>query len=119
MRDFTALSDTLPARVVVDVLNSYIDCQVPAIRANGGEVLKFIAVFPIFHNKPDASGTCERALCAARASRTAKHEGGTLEGFRFDVALHFGELLYGNIGGSSQPANEVSLEGAQALDENG
>jgi adenylate cyclase len=41
------------------------------------------------------------------------------EGFRFGVALHFGELLYGNIGGSSRPANEMSLEDAQALDENG
>jgi adenylate cyclase len=130
MRNFTALSDALPARVVVNVLNRYFDCQVPAIRANGGEVLKFmgdglLAVFPIFDGEADASAACNRALCAARASRvaihalTCEHEGGTLEGFRFGVALHFGELLYGNIGGSSQPAYEASLEGSQALDANG
>jgi adenylate cyclase len=127
MRNFTALSDALPARIVVEVLNRYFDCQVPAIRAHGGEVLKFmgdglLAVFPIFDNECDASGACQRALIAARASRAAihalrcEHEGGTLEGFRFGVALHFGELLYGNIGGSSQPASETSLKGAQVLD---
>jgi adenylate cyclase len=73
MRDFTALSDTLPARFVVNVLNRYFDCQVPAIGANGGEVLKFIAVFPIFDNEPDASRACEAALCAARAGGAAIH----------------------------------------------
>ena len=130
MRNFTALSDALPAQVVVNVLNRYFDCQVPSIRANGGEILKFmgdglLAVFPIFDSEPDASGACNRALYAARSSRSAihaltcEHDGGTLEGFRFGVALHFGELLYGNIGGSSQPAYEVSLEGSQALDANG
>jgi hypothetical protein len=46
---------------------------VPEIGANGGEVLKFIAVFPIFDNEPDASGACEPALCAAHASRTTIH----------------------------------------------
>jgi adenylate cyclase len=128
MRNFSALSDALPAQLVVDVLNRYFDCQVPAIRANGGEVLKFmgdglLAVFPIFENEPDASGACNRALGAARASRAAihalscEHDGGTLEDFRFGVALHFGELLYGNIGGSSQPANQAFLDGAPALDE--
>ena len=32
LRGFTALSDRLPAETVVDILNHYFDCQVPAIR---------------------------------------------------------------------------------------
>ncbi len=52
MRGFTTLSDRLPADVVVDVLNCYFDCQVPAILDRGGDILKFmgdglLAVFPI------------------------------------------------------------------------
>jgi adenylate cyclase len=52
LRGFTALSDRLPAETVVEILNGYFDCQVSAILAHGGEVLKFmgdglLAVFPI------------------------------------------------------------------------
>ncbi len=52
LRGFTALSDRLPAETVVEILNRYFDCQVPAIRKHGGEILKFmgdglLAVFPI------------------------------------------------------------------------
>ena len=52
LRGFTALSDRLPPEIVVDILNQYFDCQVPAIRKHGGEILKFmgdglLAVFPI------------------------------------------------------------------------
>ena len=52
LRGFTALSDRLAAETMVDILNRYFDCQVPAIRKHGGEILKFmgdglLAVFPI------------------------------------------------------------------------
>ena len=52
MRGFTALSERLPPQELVDLLNRYFDCQVPAILEHGGEVLKFIgdgllAIFPL------------------------------------------------------------------------
>ena len=52
MRGFTRLADRLPPQTLVDMLNRYFDCQVPAIAKHGGEVLKFIgdgllAIFPI------------------------------------------------------------------------
>src|ERR1700723_3689196 len=52
MRGFTRLADRLPPQTLVDMLNRYFDCQVPAIVKHGGEVLKFIgdgllAIFPI------------------------------------------------------------------------
>jgi adenylate cyclase len=112
LRGFTALSDRLPAETVVDVLNQYFDCQVHAIRAHGGEVLKFmgdglLAVFPIAAHEGNAGEVCGGALQAARQSRgnvEAMHypTGDNLETFRFGVALHVGRILYGNIGGGDR-----------------
>ena len=52
MRGFTALSERLPPQDLIDRLNRYFGCQVPAILDHGGEVLKFmgdglLAIFPI------------------------------------------------------------------------
>jgi adenylate cyclase len=112
LRGFTALSDRLPPETVVDILNRYFDCQVPAIRAQGGEVLKFmgdglLAVFPIAEQDGDTRQVCARVLEAARESRAhveALHYpiGEAVERFRFGVALHVGKILYGNIGGGNR-----------------
>jgi adenylate cyclase len=112
LRGFTALSDRLPAETVVDILNNYFDCQVSAIRAHGGEVLKFmgdglLAVFPIDEYVGDVREVCSHVLEAARESRAsveAMHYpiGDAVERFRFGVALHVGRVLYGNIGGGNR-----------------
>ena len=112
LRGFTALSDRLPAETVVDILNSYFDCQVTAIRDHGGEVLKFmgdglLAVFPVDEYVGDVGQVCGQVLEAARQSRAsveAMHYpiGDTVERFRFGVALHVGRILYGNIGGGNR-----------------
>ncbi len=112
LRGFTALSDRLPAETVVDILNQYFDCQVHAIKAHGGEVLKFmgdglLAVFPIAETIQDAEEVCGHVLEAARESRAsvdAMHYpiGETIERFRFGVALHVGKILFGNIGGGNR-----------------
>ena len=127
MRDFTALSDSLPAETIVDVLNRYFDCQVPVIHAHGGEVLKFmgdglLSIFPIGESEPDKAAACMRALAAARACRAAvhaltyRHDGGTIADFRFGVALHVGQVLYGNIGGSSRLRSDETLPDRRELD---
>jgi adenylate cyclase len=112
LRGFTALSDRLPAETVVDILNHYFDCQVDAIRAHGGEVLKYmgdglLAVFPIDEYVGDAPQVCSRVLEAARESRASVLDlhypiGDTIERFRFGLALHVGPILYGNIGGGNR-----------------
>jgi adenylate cyclase len=112
LRGFTALSDRLAARAVVDILNQYFDCQVPAIRNRGGEILKFmgdglLAVFPIAKDGGDLGDVCARVLEAAREARASveamRYPGGEGdERFRFGVALHIGEILFGNIGGTSR-----------------
>jgi adenylate cyclase len=112
LRGFTALSDRLPPETVVDVLNQYFDCQVHAIRAHGGEVLKFmgdglLAVFPIASDDGDAGQVCNGVLDAARESRGNVEamqypRGEIIERFRFGMALHVGRILYGNIGGGNR-----------------
>jgi adenylate cyclase len=110
LRSFTRLSDLLPPSAVVEVLNLYFDCQVEPIAEHGGEVLKFmgdglLAVFPIAEGGADTAEVCGRVLAAARASReriaamTFRHGGANFDQFRFGLALHVGEVLYGNIGG--------------------
>ena len=109
MRGFTTLSDRLPPEAIVDVLNRYFECQVPAVLEHGGEVLKFmgdglLAIFPIASDDSDVKEVCARVLKAARAARTNvaafdASDGGKLgHTLRFGLALHVGEVLYGNIG---------------------
>jgi adenylate cyclase len=112
LRGFTALSDRLPPETVVEILNLYFDCQVAAIRAHGGEVLKFmgdglLAVFPIAEADGDIRQVCAQVVEAARKSRASVHAleyriGDVVERFRFGVALHVGKILYGNIGGGNR-----------------
>jgi adenylate cyclase len=110
LRGFTALSDRLPPTAVVELLNRYFDCQVPSILKAGGEVLKFtgdglLAVFPTADDSNDEREVCESVLAAAREARTAvkaltyMDSGHLAEQLNFGLALHVGDVLYGNIGG--------------------
>jgi adenylate cyclase len=112
LRGFTTLSDRLPPEIVVDILNQYFDCQVPAIRKHGGEILKFmgdglLAVFPIARDGGNLREVCGRVLEAAHEARANVDamrypSGEAVERFRFGVALHIGGILFGNIGGLSR-----------------
>jgi adenylate cyclase len=113
MRGFTAMSDRLPPQMLVDLLNRYFDCQVPAILKHGGEVLKFIgdgllAIFPLAEGTADAREVCDRALAAAREAQVnidtiaTPTNIGHAHGIRFGLALHLGEVLYGNIGSGNR-----------------
>jgi adenylate cyclase len=109
MRGFTALSERSAPQAVIERLNVYFGCQVPAILEHGGEVLKFmgdglLAIFPIDDGQ-DAAPVCRRALdCAqdfrARITALPRQEDG--DAIRFAVALHVGEVMYGNIGGGNR-----------------
>jgi adenylate cyclase len=111
MRGFTASADRLALPMLIDLLNAYFDCQVPAILAAGGEVLKFmgdglLAIFPIDGVEPRP--VCERAFAAALEARArvdamaAQQELADGDRVRFGLALHVGQVLYGNIGGGNR-----------------
>jgi adenylate cyclase len=110
MRGFTMLADTLPPQDLVDLLNRYFDCQVPAIIEHGGEVLKYmgdglLAIFPIGAER-DFSTICDAALKAGRAARdqiaALGASDGNGSGLRFGLALHVGDVLFGNIGSGNR-----------------
>jgi adenylate cyclase len=112
MRGFTTLADSMPASALLELLNRYFDCQVPPILRHGGEVLKFmgdglLAIFP-FAADGDASSVCDVALAAAdemRSAVAALHDWpmlGQPASPRYGLALHLGELLYGNIGAANR-----------------
>jgi len=112
MRGFTALADRLPPPELIALLNRYFDCQVPAIHRHGGEVLKFmgdglLAIFPLPEGDGDPGAACGRALAAARQARDAvamvgRDDATGREPVRCGIALHLGEVLYGNIGGENR-----------------
>ena len=106
MRGFTALADRQPPRVLIDLLNRYFDCQVPVILDHGAEVLKFMGdgLLAIFTIAGDEAEVCKRALAAARQVQTniAELSRSAMPGLRFGLALHIGDVLYGNIGSGNR-----------------
>lgn len=101
LRDFTVLSNRLPPEQMLDRLNLYFDQLVPPIAAHGGEVLKFMgdAVLAFFHHQDGPAASCAAAFAAARQALANIHsvsQAGTP--LSAGVALHHGEVAYGNIG---------------------
>jgi adenylate cyclase len=106
LRGFSTLGNERPGSEVIELLNDYFDCILPAIDDRGGEVLKFIsdAVLAIFPLAGAPRGTCDEALAATRtglASLAALDKPGR-PALRCGIALHVGQVLYGNIGGANR-----------------
>ncbi len=107
LRGFTALSEAMAPEAVVAALDAWFDRIAGAVHAFGGEVLKFIgdgvlAIFPIGERPPSAA--CDAALRAVDAIRAGMAHLDRLRGRQglpalpFGLALHLGEMLWGNIG---------------------
>jgi len=126
LRGFTSISDRTSPNKVVEILDAYFDCVAGVIAEHGGEVLKFIgdAILAIFPVAADAGDACQRALAAAeQALSSLEHVNQARPGeaeLNIGVALHLGEVMYGNIGSRerldftviSSSVNETSrLEG--------
>ena len=100
LREFTALSNRLPSERVLELLDDYFGCVVPAIDKAGGEVIKFMgdAVLAFFHRE-DASAACAAALQGAVTALASLQRQQTPDcELRAGVALHYGTVSYGNIG---------------------
>jgi adenylate cyclase len=100
LREFTELSNRLPSERVLELLDDYFGCVVPAIEEAGGEVIKFMgdAVLAFFHRE-DASTACAAALQGAVTALASLQRRQTPDcELRAGVALHYGTVSYGNIG---------------------
>jgi adenylate cyclase len=104
LRGFTRISEQWPRDDVIQWLNEYFDVMAAPVEKHGGEVLKFVgdgmlAIFPL-----DSPEACNSALQAAVEARHGMRElnarrvaRGSFE-LGFGVALHVGDVMYGNIG---------------------
>ena len=110
LRSFTALSEAEPPAAVIAALGGWFDCIGGAVHAFGGEVLKFIgdgvlAIFPVGDKPREACDAALRAVASAKAGMahldTSRREQG-LPPLSFGVALHLGEILWGNVGAADR-----------------
>src|SRR5262245_25594727 len=110
LRGFTRLSERLSRDALIEMLNQYFGPMCDAVESSGGEVLKFIgdAMLAIFPVADDARPACRKALDAAASARAAlantnsKRAAAGLPPIAYGIALHVGEVMYGNIGGETR-----------------
>ena len=112
LRGFTELSDALSNEELIGVLNDYFGALTRSVEEQQGEVLKFIgdAMLAIYPIATASSGrrAAQRALASARAAQgriadvnqARRHTGRAL--IQWGLALHIGEVHYGNIGGETR-----------------
>jgi adenylate cyclase len=100
---FTALTDRLPADLVIAHLNAYFDVVATSVLQHKGEVLKFIGdgllgAFDIDGSSP-ATACCQalHAALHARDGLEAANQDRELP-MEAGIALHYGDVVYGNIG---------------------
>ena len=110
LRGFTRLVDTVSPELIMPLLNDYAGAAVSAVHAQGGEVLKFVGdgVLAIFRDDGSLQNACMQALKALkncqrelREVRNRRANAG-LPVTDMSVALHVGEVLYGNFGGEDR-----------------
>lgn len=108
LRGFTMLSERWPRDDVIASLNAYFDTMAAPLVEAGGEILKFIgdamlAIFPLAEPR-----ACERAFGAAldaaagMAALNAERRAAGQDELGFGLALHVGEVMWGNIGAQSR-----------------
>jgi adenylate cyclase len=110
-RAFTALTDRDDPVRVVGWLDEHFDAIGEPVARCGGEILKFtgdgfLAIFPVpdpEHRPCPACGcvlaAAEQALALNRALNERRRAAG-LPGLEVDLVLHFGRVVYGNVGTS-------------------
>jgi adenylate cyclase len=110
LRGFTALSETSPPAAVISALDAWFDRIAGPVHAFGGEVLKFmgdgvLAIFPVGGSPRAACDAALNAVAAARSGMAHLDEARRRQGLDplpFGVALHLGEVLWGNIGAADR-----------------
>jgi adenylate cyclase len=104
LRGFTSMTERFPPVAVIATLNDYFECATAAVHDDGGEVLKLIgdgmlAAFNMDGKNP--TDACCQALDASSqilgCLERLTDPGG--ERLTVGIALHRGDVVYGNIGG--------------------
>ncbi len=102
---FTAISETMPADAVVNLLNSYFDQMVKEIIAQGGYVDKFMgdAIMAVFRGDHHVDRAVDAALAVRERIQASQDELPPDVSFRPSVSIgvNTGEMVSGNIGSAS------------------
>lgn len=111
LRGFTTLSGRLPGEAMVAMLDSYFEAMSTAVHRQGGQVLKFIGdgmLATFARGTDDWAPVCAAALAAAEEAVrgiAAINAARLAEGqpvMSLDLALHLGEVMYGNVGSAER-----------------
>jgi adenylate cyclase len=107
IRSSTAIADAWPGPVIIELLDEVFEHLAAPLRSRGGQVLKFLGdgLLATFASEEAAEEkVCRRALDAAAEAmagldrlNAARAETGKPIA-AVDLALHLGEVLYGNVG---------------------
>jgi adenylate cyclase len=111
LRSYSAVANRVPHDELLEILDAYLDLMARPVLDNHGQILKFLgdgflATFDL--SQRDQQAVCIDALKAAeRLLETlpqfnAERHAASKRVLDFGVALHLGEVLYGNIGSSDR-----------------
>ena len=117
LRGFTALSESLPAAELLQLLNDYFENCAAAAAARGGEILQFIgdAILIVFEIKrpADQAEVCNAALDAAIDAFNSiavvnhRRRRAGLPEIEFGLGLHLGTVTHANVGAPNRLAFNV------------
>ena len=111
LRGFSNVASRVPQEELVEILDAYLEAMARPVLDNRGQILKFVgdgflATFALAEREQEA--VCADALAAARLlleffpPLNAKRRTARKRTLDFGVAIHLGEVLYGNIGASER-----------------
>jgi adenylate cyclase len=111
MRGFTMLADSTVGLEVIELLDEVFETLTAPLRLCGGQVLKFmgdgmLAILPLLAETQ--AETCRDAMDAAREAMRALDRVNRARAetskpvAEVDLALHIGEVLYGNVGAADR-----------------
>jgi len=109
LKGFTRLAEQLPGPDLIEMLNDYFGLAVATIQCHGGNILKFmgdgiLTMFDLGSIQEDATAALAAAseLRIKIAERNIERSTAGLPIADFTLALHAGEILYGNIGAENR-----------------
>ena len=111
LRGFTRISDVTSGAQIVAMLNETFEMLAASLRTRGGHVLKFIGdamLATISFEEVEERVACNLGLEAAMESlekvelRNLRRQAEGLPFAELDIALHVGEVLYGNVGAADR-----------------
>ncbi len=108
LRDFTGLNERMAPHELIELLNNYLQLVGDALRAHGGEILKFIgdgvmAYFPAEDAlflpmvTANAIAAARRLISDIEIANEVRATGGR-DPVRCGIGLHIGPVTFGNVG---------------------